>query len=191
MTERKFKGTHIIAFIDASGSMGGWEGDVCRGFNTFLDDQRNVLIDAAKITLVFFDNSHRIIYDFEDVQNVPKLTIRNYRVRGSTEIYKTVQYILDHNTVLAKRTMCLILTDGGDNGYHSPNQVKKMIQQRIDTGLWEFVFLAVGHDASQCARDLGIPMENAINLAGSAQGIKDAYQKMSKLSSDYRTKKNK
>ena len=73
--------TELVFILDRSGSMAGLEKDTIGGFNAMIEKQKS---EAGKafISTVLFDNYSEVIHDRVALNAVPKLTEKEYYVRG-------------------------------------------------------------------------------------------------------------
>ena len=87
--------TELVFILDRSGSMVGLEKDTIGGFNSMLDKQRNEVGEAV-VSTVLFDNENEVIHDRVPVEKVPKLTVKEYYVRGCTAFLDAVGGAINH-----------------------------------------------------------------------------------------------
>jgi hypothetical protein len=188
--------TDIICILDRSGSMETIKTDVLGGFNSFLEQQKQVEGDA-RISVVLFDNEYNMLYENIDIKKAQSLTTETYVPRATTALYDSVGITLDRyidmlsNTPFEKRAdkvLCVIATDGLENASrkYSQQQIKEMIEEMRNEFHWEFIFLAANQDAMLTATSMGISAGNSLNFAYSGDGVKAAYSTMSNVTSKYR-----
>ena len=87
----------------------------------------------------------------------------------------------------AKHKLHLVITDGQNiHSEHSPEEVRNLIQQRIQNG--EHIFLLYNNEYSNSqetskayAEELGIPVNNAVNFNRTGDGIKIIFQAIENL----------
>lgn len=111
---KKRKKLMDVAFIlDRSGSMRGTEKDTIGGYNGYFNNFKS---KNTKITTILFDDKYEMITKRQDVNLVPKLTEKQYYVRGCTvlldAIGKSIKFMEKENT---KKVMFIITTDGYEN----------------------------------------------------------------------------
>ena len=86
--------TDVVFILDRSGSMQGTEKDTIGGYNGYINDFKN---KNAKITTVLFDDKYEMITKRQDVNEVSKLTEKEYYVRGCTALLdaigKTIKFM--------------------------------------------------------------------------------------------------
>ena len=87
--------TELVFILDRSGSMSGLEKDTIGGFNSMLDKQRNEVGEAV-VSTVLFDNETEVIHDRVSITNVPRLTDKEYYVRGCTALLDAVGGAINH-----------------------------------------------------------------------------------------------
>ena len=77
--------TELIMILDRSGSMAGLESDTVGGYNALIEEQKKEPGEAL-VTAVLFDDRAELLYKRVPVQQVPKLTEKEYFVRGCTSL---------------------------------------------------------------------------------------------------------
>ena len=112
--------TELVFILDRSGSMAGLEADTIGGFNAMIDKQR-AEEGEAYVSTVLFDNESVVIHDRVPLDKVPKLTNRDYYVRGCTALLDAVGGAIHHIGNVHKyaqeedrpeKTLFVITTDG-------------------------------------------------------------------------------
>ena len=165
--------TELVFILDRSGSMSGLEKDTIGGFNSMLDKQRNEVGEAV-VSTVLFDNETEVIHDRVPVEKVPKLTEKEYYVRGCTALLDAVGGAINHignvhkyarKEDVPERTLFIITTDGMENASHryTYGKVRKMIERQKEKYGWEFLFLGANIDAAAEAGKFGIDEDMAAN----------------------------
>ncbi len=190
--------TEIICVIDRSGSMGMIRDDAIGGFNTFLEEQQK-LPGTAYLTFAQFDTGYEIVHENMPLQDVPVLNNDTYIPRGGTALLDAVGMTINR---VGKRLATLpeeerpakvimaILTDGEENSSreYSLEKVKGMIEHQEKKYSWEVLFLGANQDAFAEAAKIGVKLNKTVAFAATGQGVRTAYQNMSNLSAQYRTK---
>ena len=165
--------TELVFILDRSGSMAGLEKDTIGGFNSMLDKQRNEVGEAV-VSTVLFDNENEVIHDRVPVEKVPKLTEKEYYVRGCTALLDAVGGAINHignvhkyarKEDVPERTLFIITTDGMENASRRYNyeKVRKMIERQKEKYGWEFLFLGANIDAAAEAGKFGIDESMSAN----------------------------
>ena len=115
--------TELVFILDRSGSMSGLESDTIGGFNSMLEKQKQEPGDCL-VSTVLFDNFSEVIHDRVPLENVPRLTEKEYFVRGCTALLDAVGGAVHHIGNVHKyarpedrpeKTMFVITTDGLEN----------------------------------------------------------------------------
>lgn len=157
--------TEIVFILDRSGSMAGLESDTIGGFNAMIEKQKREA-GTAYISTVLFDNFSEVIHDRITLDKVPKMTDKEYYVRGCTALLDAVGGAIHHISNIHKyarpedvpeKTLFVITTDGMENASHkyTYEKVRQMIEAKKETG-WEFLFLGANIDAAREAARFGI-----------------------------------
>ena len=165
--------TELVFILDRSGSMAGLEADTIGGFNSMLEKQRREPGDAV-VSTVLFDNETEVIHDRVSIADVPKLTEKEYYVRGCTALLDAVGGAINHignvhkyarKEDVPERTLFIITTDGMENASRRYNyeKVRKMIERQKEKYGWEFLFLGANIDAAAEAGKFGIDESMSAN----------------------------
>ena len=81
--------TEIVFILDRSGSMEGLEADTIGGFNSMMKKQKEEPGEAL-VSTVLFDDVCEVIHDRVPLDEVKKLTGKEYFVRGCTALLDAV-----------------------------------------------------------------------------------------------------
>ena len=188
--------TEIVCILDKSGSMSSVRMDAIGGFNSFLKDQKS-LASEARLTTILFDTDYKILYDGENIREVPELSTQTYIPSGWTALLDAIGKAI--NTVGARlsntpetdrpsKVIFVILTDGAENSSKefTKAQINNMISHQKDAYNWEFVYLAANQDAIKEAVGIGINAAQAFNYVGDSHGTRSAYDTISYSVSNFR-----
>lgn len=190
--------TEIVCIIDKSGSMEAVKEDAIGGLNSFLKDQQE-LPGEALVTLVLFDTEYRRLADGKPVKEIKPLNGRTYSPGGMTALLDAVGITLDRvsrrveetpSSKKPEKVIVAILTDGLENSSveYSPLQIFEKIRHKQKVDNWEFVYLGANQDAIKEATKLGVKMDNAMNFAGTGEGVQNSYHCMSAAVKSFRQK---
>ena len=181
--------TELVFILDRSGSMAGLEKDTIGGFNAMIEKQKGEPGEAY-VSTVLFDNLSQVIHDRVKLETVPKLTEKEYYVRGCTALLDAVGGAIHHIGNVHKyareedrpeKTLFVITTDGMENASHRYNysRVKEMIRRQKEQFGWEFLFLGANIDAAREAARFGIDEEFAANYHADKKGTAVIYEAVS------------
>ena len=165
--------TELVFILDRSGSMSGLERDTIGGFNSMIEKQKKEAGEAV-VSTVLFDNESVVIHDRLPLENVPRMTDRDYFTRGCTALLDAVGGAIHHignvhkyarKEDVPEKTMFIITTDGYENASkrYDYNKVRKMIERQKEKYGWEFLFLGANINAAAGAKRFGINADRAVN----------------------------
>ena len=188
--------TEIVFILDRSGSMAGLEKDTIGGFNAMLEKQK-AEEGEAYISTVLFDNESVVIHDRIPLDRIPKLTEKEYYVRGCTALLDAVGGAIHHIANVHKyareedrpeKTLFVITTDGMENASrrYTYDKVKQMISRQKEKYGWEFLFLGANIDAAREAARFGIGADRAANYHADHQGTAVIYDAVCETVCDFR-----
>lgn len=177
--------TELVFILDRSGSMSGLERDTIGGFNAMIQKQKKVAGEAY-VSTVLFDNVSYVLHDRIKLKDVPKMTDRDYTVRGCTALLDAIGGAIHHIGNIHKyarpedvpaHTMFIITTDGMENASHrySLPEVKQMIERQKEKYGWEFLFIGANIDAVKTAQSFGIAPNRAVNYNADNEGTRILY----------------
>lgn len=172
--------TELVFILDRSGSMAGLEADTIGGFNSFIEKQKKEDGECF-VSTILFDNVSEVLHDRIRLCDVPKMTDRDYTVRGCTALIDAIGAAVNHIKNIHKyarsedvpeHTMFIITTDGMENASHiySSEKVKKMIEHEKEKYGWEFLFIGANIDAIETAGRFGISSDRAVNYHADSRG---------------------
>ena len=178
--------TELVFILDRSGSMAGLEADTIGGFNAMIEKQRGEPGEAV-ISTVLFDNETEVIHDRIPLDSVPRLTEKEYYVRGCTALLDAVGGAIHHIGNVHKyareedrpeKTLFVITTDGMENASrrYTYDKVKAMIERQRETYGWEFLFLGANIDAAREAARFGIRADCAADYHADSIGTEAVYE---------------
>ena len=181
--------TELVFILDRSGSMAGLEKDTIGGFNAMIEKQK-AEEGEAYVSTVLFDNYSEVIHDRVALNDVPKLTEKEYYVRGCTALLDAVGGAIHHIGNVHKyareedrpeKTLFVITTDGMENASrrYSYEKVREMITRQKEKYGWEFLFLGANIDAAREAARFGIDADCAADYHADTQGTAVIYEAMS------------
>lgn len=184
---------HVTVLLDRSGSMGSVVDDTIGGFNTFLDEQRQ-LPGECRVTLVQFDGQdpQDVVLNAAPIAEAANLDADTYRPRGSTPLLDAVGAVVERIDARIAADpdefqLVAIITDGHENASvrRTGEEIRELVRSRSDAG-WAFVFLGANVDAFAEARGLGLNAGQAGAFTHDAQGVADGFDAVSRSASQLR-----
>lgn len=177
--------TELVFILDRSGSMAGLESDTIGGFNAMIEKQKKEEGEAY-VTTILFDHVSETLHDRINLKDIPKMTDKDYTVRGCTALVDAIGGAIRHIKGIHKyarpedvpaHTMFIITTDGMENAsrHYSSDEVKKLIETQKEKHGWEFLFIGANIDAVQTAVTFGIDPNRAVNYHADSEGTKVLY----------------
>ena len=182
------KWTELVFILDRSGSMAGLESDTIGGFNAMIEKQKKQE-GACFVSTVLFDDESRVLHDRVTLDEIPKMTDRDYTVGGCTALVDALGDAIRHIGNIHKyarpedvpvHTLFVITTDGMENASrrYSSEQVKKMIERQKEKYGWEFLFVGANIDAVETAAQYGIGKDRAVNYHADGKGTHVLYESL-------------
>lgn len=181
--------TELVFILDHSGSMSGLESDTIGGFNAMIAKQKKE-DGKAYVSTILFDNESSVLHDRMPLSEIPKMTAKDYHVRGCTALVDAIGGAIHHIGNIHKyarpedvpaHTMFIITTDGQENASYkySSETVKKMIERQKEQHGWEFLFIGANIDAVETAANFGIARNRAVNYHADSEGTQVLYETIS------------
>ncbi len=178
--------TELVFILDRSGSMAGLESDTIGGFNSMIAKQQKEEGEAL-VSTVLFDDQCEVLYDRTRIGEVPKMTDKDYYVRGCTALLDAVGGAIHHIGNVHKyareedrpaKTLFIITTDGLENASrrYRIGDIKRMIERQKEKYGWEFLFLGANIDAVEVAGSMGIASDRTANFHCDAVGTARNYK---------------
>ena len=188
--------TELVMILDRSGSMGGLENDTIGGYNSMLEKQKKAEGEVL-VSTVLFDNQIEVLYDRVPLDKLPRMTDKEYYVRGCTALLDAVGGAIHHIGQVHKyareedrpeKTLFIITTDGMENASRTYDyrKVKDMVERQTEKYGWEFLFLGANIDAAAEAGRFGIRADRAVNYENDRQGTALNYAVLSRTVSAVR-----
>jgi len=177
--------TEIICILDKSGSMHHLTHSTIRGFNAFIESQKN-LEGVTKVSCILFDDYYQKLFSGRDIHSV-RLTGEDYRTGGSTALLDAIgKTIIDTGRRYSgmseherpEKVIVMITTDGYENASveYSYHQVNELINHQEKKYNWEFVFMGANIDVAKESKRLGIKKKNAFRYVASEEGVVNMYK---------------
>ena len=179
--------------------MSGLEGDTIGGFNSMIEKQRKQ-DGECYVSTILFDNVSEVLHDRVKLSGIPKMTDRDYTVRGCTALIDAIGGAIHHIGNIHKyaraedvpeHTMFVIMTDGLENASrrYSSDEVKRMIEHEKEKYGWEFLFIGANIDSVETARHFGIGADRSVNYHADHQGTAVVFDTVSETVCNFRSRR--
>ena len=186
--EEKPNHLEMVLVLGRSGSMGGLESDTIGGFNSMIEKERKLAVDA-NVTTVLFNNHAETVYDRAKLADVKTMTDKDYQVGGMTALYDAVGttiHTVEKTAGIAdkgNKVLFVIITDGLENSSkeYTQDAVKRMISDKKEKDGWEFIFLGANIDAEAEAQKIGITQDKAATYTNNSEGVRANYAAVAEL----------
>ena len=181
----KYETSELVFILDRSGSMSGLEKDTIEGFNSLIQKQRKEK-GKCYVSCVLFDDVQEVIYDRVPVNEVKKMTQKQYYARGCTALLDAMGGAIHHIGNVHKyskeeigKTLFIIITDGLENSSkrYTYVTIKQMVERQKEKYGWEFIFIGANMDVIQEANKFGI--DQAVRYACDEEGTALNYSVLS------------
>lgn len=181
----KYETSELVFILDRSSSMSGLEKDTIGGFNSLIQKQRKEK-GKCYVSCVLFDDVQEVIYDRVPVNEVKKMTQKQYYARGCTALLDAMGGAIHHIGNVHKyskeeigKTLFIIITDGLENSSkrYTYVTIKQMVERQKEKYGWEFIFIGANMDVIQEANKFGI--DQAVRYACDEEGTALNYSVLS------------
>ena len=181
----KYETSELVFILDRSGSMSGLEKDTIGGFNSLIQKQRKEK-GKCYVSCVLFDDVQEVIYDRVPLNEVKKMTQKQYYARGCTALLDAMGGAIHHIGNVHKyskeeigKTLFIIITDGLENSSkrYTYATIKQMVERQKEKYGWEFIFIGANMDVIQEANKFGI--DQAVRYACDEEGTALNYSVLS------------
>lgn len=181
----KYETSELVFILDRSGSMSGLEKDTIGGFNSLIQKQRKEK-GKCYVSCVLFDDVQEVIYDRVPLNEVKKMTQKQYYARGCTALLDAMGGAIHHIGNVHKyskeeigKILFIIITDGLENSSkrYTYVTIKQMVERQKEKYGWEFIFIGANMDVIQEANKFGI--DQAVRYACDEEGTALNYSVLS------------
>jgi uncharacterized protein YegL len=162
--------------------------DTIGGFNTFLGDQQDEQ-GTATVSLFEFNTNVGQIYQWEPIDDAPRLSDATYTPSGRTALHDAIFFAIDdtRNQIASldaenrpDYVIVVVLTDGKENASETPqDRVREQVKKCREKFNWEFLFIGSNQDAALTASKMGMGKSNSLDMAHNSDGMQAAYESTS------------
>jgi uncharacterized protein YegL len=217
--------------LDSSGSMISILNDTIGGFNSFLRAQKEAEGEATMTLIEFsaervryrnqitawtpnviiggvyndgrssVDPEVKVMFDFQDIKNVPELNKINYVPSGGTPLLDTIAVAMNRTgkslaslpeSLRPEKVLFVIITDGEENEsvVYNHQRVMEMIQHQSIVYKWEFLYLGANQDAIQAGSRFGMSAARSMSFGTTQAAIGKTYDVLASKTMAYRSAKS-
>ena len=122
----------VVYILDRSGSMSDVEEETIKGYNSYINGQRE---NKVRLTTILFDDKYEVLTSALDIKKVKELTNKTYYTRGCTALYDAIgKTITTLNSKNPNKVLFIINTDGYENASeeYDKKKIKKLITSHKD-----------------------------------------------------------
>ena len=118
--------TEIGVILDCSGSMQSIKSSIIKGYNAFIQDQKEIPGKCVVTLTTFSDSVH--IHDSRPLSEVSIMTNDSYKPNGMTALWKAISDTMDYlgnrfssmkESERPEKVLIVIITDGEENASNS------------------------------------------------------------------------
>ena len=140
------KPSHVemVLVLDESGSMSNLTNDTIGGFNSMIEKEKKLDVDAH-VTTVLFNDQYKMLYNRRELKDVRKMTDKDYTPGGMTALLDAVGRTIHKMDMVAgihrkdkgNKVLFVIITDGEENDSkeYTYADVKKLIKDRQEISM--------------------------------------------------------
>ena len=175
------KNLEIVFLLDRSGSMKGSEESTIKAYNNYLKKEKENKY-KTNVTTILFDDEYEVLYSRKDIKEIPKLTKKEYYVRGCTALMDAIgKTITNLEKEKPNKVLFVITTDGLENASTDYNykDIQKLIKKHKE---WDFIYIGADIDSYTSAKEIGIRQNNISNYIKDKKGIDLLFSGVSKYS---------
>lgn len=192
-TAENVKPSHVemVLVLDESGSMSHLTNDTIGGFNSMIEKEKKLDVDAH-VTTVLFSDQYKMLYNRRDLKGIGKMTDKDYSPGGMTALLDAVGRTIHKMDMVANihrkeegnKVLFVIITDGEENSSkeYTYADIKKLIKERQEEAGWEFIFLGANIDAGSEAENLGIDSDRAVKYKNTGSGVRANFMAVAEIS---------
>jgi hypothetical protein len=199
--------TKLVLVLDRSGSMSTVKPAMEEVLNGYITAQKTEP-GECRVTLVQFDDRYETVFKNLPIGEVRPITLSP---RGGTALLDAIGQTIDEvgaelaampESERPSKVLFVVTTDGCENqstkylpavpamgslALPKASKVNEMVSHQRDVYKWEFVFLGADQDAIATAAGMGFNPALALNYENTSSGVRGMGNKLSKMSSSYRS----
>jgi hypothetical protein len=158
--------TLIVVILDESGSMNWHRTAIIKSFNKFIDKQKSIEDDTARIVLVKFNRYTKFVYNLIPIAEAKHITSDDYRPDGDTALYDAINESLgaaEVNRESNEFVHFVIFTDGQDNCSKIPkSKINEKIRSLNENKWWKISYFGTHH--YEWSQNTGMDLADCIEI---------------------------
>lgn len=192
---------HRVIILDKSGSMSSIATQTIAGFNEQVQTLRSLEDKYPDqryiITLVTFNHEIDTVLYARPVRDLQPLSPESYQPLGSTALNDAIGLTMtriegEGREELADKdnsVVVTIFTDGLENDskteFKNTARVAALIDRLQKSEQFTFTYVGANQDAIAVAKNLAIPVSNALNYSASESGTREAFARLNTATRGY------
>jgi Mg-chelatase subunit ChlD len=161
------KKVKIHLLIDQSGSMCSRRLSIVKGYNDFLQKQKDILVEDEEcyVSTYMFNDTIKVLYEDVSLSDVQALSTQEYEPDGSTALWDSTAFL--YKKILESqetaRHIVVILTDGEENASVTISKKELAeLRQRVSSKA-EIIYMGSNQDAITNGLDIGAMQGTSLN----------------------------
>jgi len=161
------KKVKIHLLIDQSGSMCSRRLSIVKGYNDFLQKQKDILVEDEEcyVSTYMFSDMINVLYEDVSLSDVPVLSTEDYEPGGSTALWDSTAFI--YKKILESeeiaRHIVVILTDGEENASRTTTKKALAELKQCVSSKAEIIYMGSNQDAIANGLDIGADQGTSLN----------------------------
>lgn len=184
----------LTIVLDRSGSMSSIANDMVKGFQHFVEKEKESG-DVTKVTLYTFNNTSRCEYTSRDINEIFTLDLRPL---GSTALMDALGRAINETGARLsaipendrpEKVVVMVITDGEENASREYTllKIKEMVEHQKTKYNWQFVFSGANIDSFSVGGNYGVARCSTMNYMATPAGTQHLWESLSVSQRAYRS----